>query len=111
MQNAALNITNKEAPVKKKHNWNNQSAFIKKEIRKAIMIRSRSLNKFFGEKAWKQASIQKTKKLCVSLVRKTKNDFFNNLNVKYITDKKTFLKVVKPYFSNKSTRNKKITLV
>ena len=51
LQNAALNITNKEAPVKKKHNWNNQSAFIKKEIRKAIMIRSRSLNKFFGEKA------------------------------------------------------------
>ena len=47
----------------------------------------------------------------MSLVRKTKNDFFNNLNVKYITDKKTFLKVVKPYFSNKSTRNKKITLV
>ena len=54
---------------------------------------------------------KKQRNLCVSLVRKAKNDFFNNLNVKYITDKKTFLKVVKPYFSNKSTRNKKITLV
>ena len=49
-QNTARNIINKQAPVKKKHNWNNQSAFIKKEIRKAKMIRSRSLNKFFGEK-------------------------------------------------------------
>ena len=35
---------------------------------------------------------------------------FNNLNVKCIIDNKTFWKVVKPCFSNKSTRSEKITL-
>ena len=53
---------------------------------------------------------KKQRNLCVTLVRKAKYNFFNNLNVKYITGKKAFLKVVKPYFSNKSTRNEKITL-
>ena len=36
---------------------------------------------------------------------------FSNLNFNCITDNKTFWKVVKLYFSDKSTRNEKITLV
>ena len=43
--------------------------------------------------------------------RKVKKKLFNNLNVQCITDNKTLWKVLKPYFSNKSTKKKKIALV
>ena len=49
-QNTALNILNKQVPFKKKPIKNNQSAFIIKKIRKAIMTRSCLLNKFRSEK-------------------------------------------------------------
>lgn len=42
----ALNNLNKQAPVKKKHVRNNQSAFVRNEIKKAIMTRSLLLIKF-----------------------------------------------------------------
>ena len=38
-QSTALNILNKQAPVKKKHMRNKQSAFVTREIKKAIMTR------------------------------------------------------------------------
>ena len=45
----ALNLLNKQAPVKKNIR-NKQSAFVTKEIRKAIMTRSFLLNEFRKEK-------------------------------------------------------------
>ena len=43
--------------------------------------------------------------------RKVKKKLFNNLNVQCITDNKTFWNVLKPYFTNKSTKKEKIALV
>ena len=48
-QSTALNLLNKQAPVKKNIR-NKQSAFVTKEIRKAIMTRSFLLNEFRKEK-------------------------------------------------------------
>ena len=48
---------------------------------------------------------------CVSLLRKSKRDYYNNLNEKNICDNRKFWKVVKPLLSNKIVSNEKITLV
>ena len=51
----------------------------------------------------------KQRSFSVSLVRKARKELFNNLNVEFITDNKIFWKIIKSYFSNKSTRNEKTT--
>ena len=48
-QSTALNLLNKQAPVKKNIR-NKQSAFVTKEIRKALTNRLRFLNKFRKKK-------------------------------------------------------------
>ena len=48
---------------------------------------------------------------CVSLLRKTKKDYYANLNVKDIVDNKQFWRTVKPLFSDKTKSNEKIALV
>ena len=48
---------------------------------------------------------------CVSLLRKSKRDYYNNLNEKNICDNRKFWKIVKPLLSNKIVPNEKITLV
>ena len=77
---------------------NNQSSFIKKET-------------FLSEKKTEQnkKECNKQRNFSVSLARKARKELFNNLNVKCITDNKIFWKIVKYYFSNKSTRNEKTT--
>ena len=48
---------------------------------------------------------------CVSLLRNSKRDYYNNLNEKKVCDNRKFWKVVKPLLSNKVVSNEKITLV
>ena len=40
-----------------------------------------------------------------------KKEFYNNLNVKYITENKLFWKTVKPSFTDKTLKDERITLV
>ena len=49
--------------------------------------------------------------LCVTLLRKSKREFYDNLNEKKLCDNKRFWGVVKPLLSNKVVSNEKITLV
>ena len=108
----SVDILEKHAPIKKKHLRNNHSDFITKDIRKAIMTRTRLLNKFRKEKTKENKdAYNKQRNYCVSLIRKTKKDFFNSLDVKKITDNKQFWKTVKPFFSNKFINNERITLI
>ena len=48
---------------------------------------------------------------CVKLLRKTKKEFYNNLNVKYITENKLFWKTVKASFTEKTLKDERITIV
>ena len=82
-QTITIGLLNKLAPSKKK------TSFITKEVRKAIMTRSRLRNKFLRTKSqeYKQA-YNKQRNLCVTMVRKAKKYYFNNLNVRNITDNK-----------------------
>ena len=47
---------------------------------------------------------------CVSLLRKAKTRYYENLNQKKILDNKEFLKVVERLFSDKSISGDKINL-
>ena len=48
---------------------------------------------------------------CVKLLRKSKKDFFNNLDVKCVTDNKQFWKTVKPCLTEKTLKGERITLI
>ena len=48
---------------------------------------------------------------CVNLLRKTKKNYFTNLHIKDITDKKTFWKTIKPSFNEKGSSSSKIILL
>ena len=47
----------------------------------------------------------------MKLLRKNTEEFYNNLNVKYITESKPFWKTVKPSFTDKTLKDERITLV
>ena len=55
--------------------------------------------------------LHKQRNLCVSLLRKTKKDYYGHLNEKDVIDNKNFWKTVKPLFSDKVKSSEKITLV
>ena len=48
---------------------------------------------------------------CLSILRKTKKEYFNSLNIKQVSDNKLFWKRVKPFFNDKWHNSPKITLV
>ena len=76
------------------------------------MKRTRLRNKFLKYKTIEyQEEYNKQRNYCVSLLRKTKRSYYENLNERNVTDTKNFWKTVKPYLSNKNISNSKITLV
>ena len=82
-----------------------------KALRKATMVRPKLKNKYNKhrtEENWN--SYKKQRNFCVNLLRKTKKDYFNDLNIKNITDNKAFGKTIKPYFSNKGLNSSSLIL-
>ena len=106
-ENIFLQVLNAHAPVKKKIQRFNNNPFMTKQLRKAIMHRSRLKNVFNKNrtpKTWD--SYKKQRNFCVDLLRRTKKLYFENINVKYINDNKKFWKTIKPFFSNELNTNK-----
>ena len=56
-------------------------------------------------------SYKKQRNFCVILLRKTKKEYVENINVKDINYNKKFLKTIKPFFSNKGLNNSKLVLI
>ena len=107
-----MTILNKHAPLKFKHIRANDSPFMTKDLRKAIMLRSKSRNKFNKDRT--TAALQAYKRqrnVCTSLLRKTKREYYESLNPSVISDNKQFWKIVKPFFSDKVTTSDNITLL
>ena len=95
-------LLNKHAPLKKKYLRANDSPFMTKPLRKLIMNRSRSKNKYLKNRTvdnWERYRQLRNK--CVKLTKKVKSDYFKNINIQSIIDNKNFWKTVKPNFSNK----------
>ena len=74
-----------------------------KTLSKAIMLRTNLRNKFLKNRSNEnKTNYVKQRNHCVCLPRKTKKEYYNNLDEKNIWDKKTFWKIVKPMLSKKS---------
>ena len=90
----------------------NQGLFVNKELRKAIMTRSRLKNRSNRVKTDEAKSAYKRQRnYCTNLLRKNKIDYFKSLHPSSLTDNKTFWKAVKPAFTDKVCCNESITLV
>ena len=97
-----LKELNKHAPLKKKVLRHNNNAFMTKELRKEIMLRSKLKNKFNKERNhinW--CNYKRQRNHCLSILLKTKKEYFNSLNMKQDSDNKLFWKSVKPFFNDK----------
>ena len=102
-----LKELNIHAPLKKKILRHNNNCFVTKELRKAIMLRSKLKNIFTKNKThfnWQKYKHQRN--FCLNLLRKTKKQYFAKL-----ADNKLFWKNVKPYFSDKGPNSTRITLI
>ena len=107
-----LKVLNKHAPIKQKYIRANNSNFMNKDLRKAIMCRSRLRNAFLKEKSYElRLKYYKQRNLCVSLLRKSKRNFFSNLDLKIVSNNRKFWKATKPLFSEKAFNKESITLI
>ena len=107
-----MNILEKHAPLKSKFLRGNQQPFMNKELSKAIMVRSRLRNIYLKIRSPNnRTNYVKQRNFCVNLLRKTKSNYYNNLNIDDITDNRKFWKMVKPCFTDKVNTNEQITLV
>ena len=100
-----LEILNKIALVKVKVLRFNNNAFATKSLRKTVMFRSRLKNNF-NKKRYDENwdSFKKQRNFCIKLLRQTKEKYFNDINVKNISDNKKFWKTIKLFFSNKRSK-------
>ena len=106
-----MEILDKFAPLKKNYIRANHSKFVTKELSKAIMLRSKLRNQFLKTKTQEsKLKYNKQRNLCVSITRKAKRSYYENLDLKDITDSKKFWPTVKPLFSNKIKSTEYITL-
>ena len=73
-----------------------------KSLRKAIMLRPQLKRKFNNKKSEENSKNYKQQRnCCTKLLRKTKMEYFQNIDVNKVNDNKMFWKAVKPRFSNK----------
>ena len=76
------------------------------------MKRTRLKNKFIKYRCERnKRTYNEQRNLCVSLVRKAKKEYFDNLDLRNVTDNKKFWKTVKPLFTDKGMNHDKIILV
>ncbi len=103
---------NRHAPLKKKYLRANDGPFMTKALRKAMMHRKRLRNRYIKNRTEENLKAFKTQRnLCVKLLRKTKSDYYRNLDLGDLTDNRKFWKTVKPVFSNEVQINSSVTLI
>ena len=90
----------------------NNSPFMNRILSKEITKRSRLRNKFLKTKseAGKKRYI-KQRNYCMSLLTRTKKEYYGNLDPRKVAHNRTFWNTVKPLLSNKSVENEKTVLV
>ena len=110
-QSTFTRVLHNHAPIKKKILRFNNSPFMTKTLRKAIMHRSKLKNIYNKKRTndnW--ANYKKQRNFCVNLLRKTKTDYFQNLNIRDLSDNRKFWKTITPYFTNKGLNSNKLLL-
>ena len=56
-------------------------------------------------------TIKKQRNFCINLLGKTKNDYFENININGVNDNKKFWKTTKLFFSDKGLNINKLMLI
>ena len=83
-----------------------------KSLSKAIILRSKFRNIFLKNRTEEnRRNYSKQRNLCVALLRKSKGEYFGNLDEKKICDNKKSWSVVKALLLNKAVSNEKTTLI
>ena len=97
-----MDLLNKFAPLKFKYPRANLSKFMTKELSKAIMLRTRFRHQVLKMEAPEaEAKYNNQRNICVSLTRKAKGNYYENLDLNNICDNRIFWATVKSPFSNK----------
>ena len=77
--------------MKEKYIRRNQAPFMNKNVQKAIVVPTQLLNKFRKENSFINELVYKGQlNFCTTLIKKTKRNFYNNLDVNKITYNKSF---------------------
>ena len=85
-------VLNKHAAIKRKILRHKNNCFKTRNLRKAVMHRSKFENRFSKCHIYENWCSYKTQwNYCVSLSRKTKQQYFKKFNLNDITDNNTFL--------------------
>ena len=95
--NIALHV-----PIKKKYARANNVQYMSKELRTAVIHRSRLRNQLYRKK--------RERKKCISMFRNAKREFYINLNPSLVVDNRSFWKTFKPSFSENQTVMHNISL-
>ena len=112
MLNACKRIFDIHTPRKQKYTEGNLMPFMNKVLSKEIMTRNRLRNKLLKERSEEnKKKCSKQRNYCVSLLKKSKSDYFGNLNDKNINDDKIFWKTIKPFLSHKVRSTNKMILI
>ena len=91
-----------KAPHYKKYARANQAPFLRKEINREIMTRSRLRNKFLRCRSDEnKKAYNEQRNRCVKLVKSARKAHYSNLSMKDVKDNKNFWKIVKSLFSEK----------
>ena len=106
-----LQVLNQHVPQKIKYVRGDQMPFMTKQSSKEIMKRSRLRNNFLRNRTEENKILyNKQRNYCVSLLRKSKRGYYENLNIKNVTDNKLFWKSVKSLLSDKSRIRDRINI-
>lgn len=101
---------NIRVPIKPKFLRSKQSLFTNKKISKAVMGRTR-LSFLRTRSNGDKGSYNKQWKYWASLVRKTKQNYCNNLDRRKVADDKSYWKYIIPLFSDKNSNSNKVMLM
>ena len=89
-----IELLNQVAPLKTKFLRAKLSKFVRKDVSKAIMLSTKLRNQFLKKRTLETRTNYIKQ-------RKTKRNYYENLDLKDINDNKKFWATVKPLFSNK----------
>ena len=83
-----------------------------KTLSKEFMLRSKLKNQYYKNPTEEnRTAYKKHRNFCVSLLKKEKKKYYNNLDMKIFDNNKKFWQNIKPLFSDKSNLKRNITLV
>ena len=72
-----------------------------KTLRKAIMFRSQLKNKVKSRNNEEWPNYKKQENFCTNLLKKSKQNYFGQLDIKHLNDSRKFWKITKPFFWTK----------